>query len=94
MHGRPYHKWCVAAAAAGLARLFSVKDHSEILKAKRAAFLASNVMQNFVADKIQNIIGKNEKVKHRELSGEQQAVSVDPDWPAVQHWSREQLHAW
>lgn len=61
--------------AVGFAHLFSVKEDSEILNAKKAAFLASKVMQNFVVEKIEDIIDKNKKVKHIKLSGKQQASS-------------------
>lgn len=55
---------------AGFVELFSVKEDAEILNAKKAAFLASKVMQNFVVEKIEDIIDKNKKVKHLKLSGE------------------------
>jgi len=57
---------CVTA---GFADLFSVKEDTEILNAKKAAFLASKVMQSWVVEKIEDIIDKNKKVKHSKLSG-------------------------
>lgn len=56
---------------AGFADLLSVKEESEILNAKKAAFLASKVMQAWVVEKIEDIIDKNKKVKHLKLSGEE-----------------------
>lgn len=60
----------VVCAAAGFADLFGTKEDSEILNAKKAAFLASKVMQSWVVEKIEDIIDKNKKVKHSKLSGE------------------------
>lgn len=57
--------------ASGFADLFSAKEDAEILNSKKAAFLASKVMQNFVVEKIEDIIDKNKKVKHAKLSGEE-----------------------
>lgn len=54
----------------GFADLFSVKEDGEVLNAKKAAFLASKVMQAWVVEKIEDIIDKNKKVKHSKLSGE------------------------
>jgi nucleosome binding factor SPN SPT16 subunit len=62
--------FCALLGAAGFADLFSVKDDGEVLNAKKAAFLASKVMQSFVVEKIEDIIDKNKKVKHAKLSGE------------------------
>jgi hypothetical protein len=59
------------AVCAGFADLLSVKEESEILNAKKAAFLASKVMQAWVVEKIEDIIDKNKKVKHLKLSGEE-----------------------
>lgn len=59
----------VLVVASGFADLFSVKEDSEILNAKKAAFLASKVMQSWVVEKIEDIIDKNKKVKHAKLSG-------------------------
>jgi nucleosome binding factor SPN SPT16 subunit len=47
-----------------------VKEDGEVLNAKKAAFLASKVMQAWVVEKIEDIIDKNKKVKHSKLSGE------------------------
>lgn len=54
----------------GFADLFSVKEDGEILNSKKAAFLASKVMQAWVVEKLEDIIDKNKKVKHSKLSGE------------------------
>ena len=53
----------------GFGDLFSVKEDGEILNAKKAAFLASKVMQAWVVEKLEDIIDKNKKVKHAKLSG-------------------------
>lgn len=50
-----------------------MKEEAEVLNAKKAAFLASKVMQSFVVEKIEDIIDKNKKVKHTKLSGKQLA---------------------
>ncbi len=55
--------------APGLADLFGVKDASEVMNVKKAAYLASKVM-GFVVGKIEDIIDKEKKVKHSKLSGE------------------------
>ncbi|KAF6251518.1 global transcription factor [Scenedesmus sp. NREL 46B-D3] len=65
-------------ATAGFADLFSVKDDGEVLNAKKAAFLASKVMQSFVVEKIEDIIDKNKKVKHTKLSEMTEEVILDP----------------
>lgn len=65
----------VLVTAAGFADLFSVKEDAEVLNAKKAAFLASKVMQNFVVEKIEDIIDKNKKVKHIKLSGKKRVLA-------------------
>jgi hypothetical protein len=70
----PHRKPKPLCYAAGFADLFSVKDDGEVLNAKKAAFLASKVMQSFVVEKIEDIIDKNKKVKHTKLSGETAAA--------------------
>jgi nucleosome binding factor SPN SPT16 subunit len=47
-----------------------VKEDPEVINCKKAAFLASKVMQAWVVEKIEDIIDKNKKVKHSKLSGE------------------------
>eukprot|EP00775_Hariotina_reticulata_P011875 gene11875-12019_t len=67
-----------ADATAGFADLFSVKEEGEVLNAKKAAFLASKVMQGYVVEKIEDIIDKNKKVKHSKLSEMTEEVILNP----------------
>lgn len=64
--------------AGGVGDLLAVKDDKEILNIKKAAFLASKVMKDFVIVRIEDILDKEKKVKHSKLSEATEEVISDP----------------
>jgi len=65
-------------ASGGFADLLSCKDQTEILNVKKAAMLASKVMQQFVVTKIEGILDDGKKIKHSKLSEMTEQVITDP----------------
>ncbi|XP_061360509.1 FACT complex subunit SPT16-like isoform X1 [Gastrolobium bilobum] len=64
--------------ANGLSSLFAVKNNEELTSIKRAAYLTTNVMKNFVVSKLENVIDEEKKVSHSTLMEETEKVILEP----------------
>ncbi|KAJ0964081.1 hypothetical protein J5N97_029203 [Dioscorea zingiberensis] len=62
----------------GFSELFAVKDDSELTCVKKAAYLTSSVMKNFVYPKLEKIIDEENKVSHSSLMDDTEKVILDP----------------
>ncbi|KAH7654217.1 Creatinase/Aminopeptidase P/Spt16 N-terminal protein [Dioscorea alata] len=62
----------------GFSELFAVKDESELTCVKKAAYLTSSVMKNFVVPKLEKIIDEENKVSHSSLMDDTEKVILDP----------------
>ncbi|KAK9109709.1 hypothetical protein Sjap_017769 [Stephania japonica] len=60
-------KFRVVDITNGLSELFAVKDSAEIMNVKRAAFVTSSILKNFVVPKLEEIIEDRKKVSHSSL---------------------------
>ncbi|XP_068662318.1 FACT complex subunit SPT16 [Aristolochia californica] len=64
--------------ANGFSELFAVKDAGELTNVKKAAFLTSHVMKNFVVPKLEKIIDEEQKVSHSFLMDDTEKAILDP----------------
>ncbi|XP_021898747.1 FACT complex subunit SPT16 [Carica papaya] len=62
----------------GLSDLFAVKDGTEILNVKKAAYLTYNVMNNVVVPTLESVIDEEKKVTHSHLMDEAEKAILDP----------------
>ncbi|KAM0945399.1 putative peptidase M24, PH-like domain superfamily, FACT complex subunit Spt16 [Dioscorea sansibarensis] len=62
----------------GFSELFAVKDDSGLTCVKKAAYLTSSVMKNFVVPKLEKIIDEENKVSHCALMDDTEKVILDP----------------
>ncbi|KAL6005554.1 FACT complex subunit spt16 [Asimina triloba] len=62
----------------GFSELFAVKDGTELINVKRAAFLTSSVMKHFVVPKLEKIIDEEKKVSHSALMDDTEKAILDP----------------
>ncbi|KAL6650517.1 hypothetical protein ACP70R_009442 [Stipagrostis hirtigluma subsp. patula] len=62
----------------GFSELFAVKDSTEITCVKKASYLTSSVMKNFVVPKLEKVIDEEKKVSHSTLMDETEKVILDP----------------
>ncbi|XP_078436133.1 global transcription factor C [Wolffia australiana] len=62
----------------GFSELFSVKDETELTCVKKAAYLTSSVMKNFVVPKLEKIIDEELKVSHSSLMDDTEKVILEP----------------
>ncbi|GJN37082.1 hypothetical protein PR202_gb26004 [Eleusine coracana subsp. coracana] len=62
----------------GFSELFAVKDSTEITCVKKAAYLASSVLKNFVVPKLEKVIDEEKKVSHSSLMDDTEKVILDP----------------
>ncbi|KAL5836619.1 hypothetical protein ACOSQ3_013788 [Xanthoceras sorbifolium] len=62
----------------GFSDLFAVKDDTEITNIKKAAFLSSSVMKQFVVPKLEKVIDEEKKVSHSSLVDETEKVILEP----------------
>ncbi|KAF3454723.1 hypothetical protein FNV43_RR05171 [Rhamnella rubrinervis] len=62
----------------GFSDLFAVKDNTELTNVKRAAFLTSSVMRNFVVPKLEKVIDEEKKVSHSSLMDDTEKVILEP----------------
>ena len=62
----------------GFSELFAVKDTTEITCVKKAAYLTSSVLENFVVPKLMKVITEEEKVSHSLLRDETVKAILDP----------------
>ncbi|XP_027335237.1 FACT complex subunit SPT16-like [Abrus precatorius] len=64
--------------ANGLSTLFAGKSSEELTSIKKAAYLTSSVMKNFVVSKLENVIDEEKKVSHSTLMEETEKVILEP----------------
>lgn len=62
----------------GLSDVFAVKDDSEIMNMKKAAYLTASVMKNFVVPTVESIIDEEKKVSHTKLMDDTEKVILEP----------------
>ncbi|CAD5190941.1 FACT complex subunit SPT16 [Musa acuminata AAA Group] len=62
----------------GFSDLFAVKDVSELTCIKKAAYLTSSVMKNFVVPKLERVIDEEKKVSHSSLMDDTEKAILDP----------------
>lgn len=62
----------------GFSELFAVKDATELTCVRKAAYLTSSVMKNFVVPKLERIIDEENKVSHSSLMEDTEKVILDP----------------
>ncbi|XP_037483204.1 FACT complex subunit SPT16-like [Triticum dicoccoides] len=62
----------------GFSELFAVKDATEIICVKKAAYLTSSVMKNFVVPTMEKVIDEERKVSHSSLMDDTEKVILDP----------------
>ncbi|KAJ6808865.1 FACT complex subunit SPT16-like [Iris pallida] len=62
----------------GFSDLFAVKDASEVTCVKKAAYLTSSVMKNFVVPKLEKVIDEENKVTHSTLMDDTEKAILDP----------------
>ncbi|MCL7025085.1 hypothetical protein MKW94_006052 [Papaver nudicaule] len=68
----------LAEVTNGFSELFSVKDSTEITNVKKAAFLSSSAMKNFVVPKLEKIIDEEKKVTHSSLMEDTEKAVLEP----------------
>lgn len=62
----------------GFSDLFAVKDTAEITNVKKAAYLTSSVMKQFVVPKLEKVIDEEKKVSHSSLMDDTEKVILEP----------------
>ncbi|KXG25529.1 hypothetical protein SORBI_3007G192600 [Sorghum bicolor] len=62
----------------GFSELFAVKDTAEITCVKKAAYLTSSVLKNFVVPKLEKVIDEEKKVSHSSLMDDTEKAILDP----------------
>ncbi|CAN4117731.1 unnamed protein product [Withania somnifera] len=62
----------------GLSDLFSVKEQSEIINVKKAAYLTASAMKNFVVPKLEKVIDEEKKVTHSLLMDDTEMAILEP----------------
>ncbi|CAN8308167.1 unnamed protein product [Cochlearia groenlandica] len=62
----------------GLSDLFAVKDNTEIINVKKAAYLAYSVMKNVVVPKLENVIDEEKDVTHSSLMDVTEKAILEP----------------
>ncbi|XP_051201231.1 FACT complex subunit SPT16 [Lolium perenne] len=62
----------------GFSELFAVKDATEIICVKKAAYLTSSVMKNFVVPNMEKVIDEERKVSHSSLMDDTEKIILDP----------------
>ncbi|KAJ1257964.1 hypothetical protein BS78_10G036900 [Paspalum vaginatum] len=62
----------------GFSELFAVKDTAEVTCAKKAAYLTSSVLKNFVVPKLEKVIDEEKKVTHSSLMDDTEKAILDP----------------
>ncbi|XP_029116735.1 FACT complex subunit SPT16 [Elaeis guineensis] len=62
----------------GFSGLFAVKDAIELICVRKAAYLTSSVMKNFVVPKLEKAIDEEKKVSHSSMMDDTEKVILDP----------------
>ncbi|KAI5394695.1 variant 3, FACT complex subunit spt16, partial [Lathyrus oleraceus] len=71
-------KFNLSDVANGFSALFSAKSNEEITSIKRAAYLTTSVMKNFVVSKLENVIDEEKKILHSTWMEETEKVILEP----------------
>ncbi|AES74653.1 putative peptidase M24, FACT complex subunit Spt16p/Cdc68p, creatinase/Aminopeptidase P/Spt16 [Medicago truncatula] len=71
-------KFNLSDVANGFSALFAAKSNEEITSIKRAAYLTTNVMKNFVVSKLENVIDEEKKILNSTLMKETEKVILEP----------------
>ncbi|KDP23348.1 hypothetical protein JCGZ_23181 [Jatropha curcas] len=58
--------------------LFAVKDNNELTNVRKAAFLISSVMKQFVVPKLEKVIDEEKKVSHSSLMDDTEKAILEP----------------
>lgn len=64
--------------SSGFSDLFAIKDDTELTNIKKAAFLSSSVMKQFVVPKLEKVIDEEKKVSHSSLMDETEKAILEP----------------
>lgn len=64
--------------SSGISELLAVKDVTEIVYVKKAAFLAASVMRKYVVSKVEKIIEDEKKIAHSELMVLTEKILLSP----------------
>ncbi|KAF2324052.1 hypothetical protein GH714_006385 [Hevea brasiliensis] len=62
----------------GFSELFAVKDNIELTNVRKAAFLTSSVMKQFVVPKLEKVIDEEKKVSHSSLMDDTEKAILEP----------------
>ncbi|XP_011039012.1 PREDICTED: FACT complex subunit SPT16-like isoform X1 [Populus euphratica] len=62
----------------GFSDLFAVKDSIELTNVRKAAFLTSSVMKQFVVPKLEQVIDEEKKISHSSLMGDTEKAILEP----------------
>ncbi|CAK7340461.1 unnamed protein product [Dovyalis caffra] len=62
----------------GFSDLFAVKDSTELTNVRKAAFLTSSVMKQFVVPKLEKVIDEEKKISHSSLMDETEKTILEP----------------
>ncbi|KAG6750357.1 hypothetical protein POTOM_044847 [Populus tomentosa] len=62
----------------GFSDLFAVKDSTELTNVRKAAFLSSSVMKQFVVPKLEKVIDEEKKISHSSLMGDTEKTILEP----------------
>ncbi|GAU22459.1 hypothetical protein TSUD_123460 [Trifolium subterraneum] len=71
-------KFNMVDVANGFSALFAAKSNEEVTSIKRAAYLTTSVMKNFVVTKLENVIDEEKKILHSTLMEETEKVILEP----------------
>ncbi|XP_048226009.1 FACT complex subunit SPT16 isoform X3 [Ricinus communis] len=62
----------------GFSDLFAVKDNTELTYVRKAAFLTSSVMKQFVVPKLEKVIDEEKKITHSSFMDETEKAILEP----------------
>ncbi|TYG38428.1 hypothetical protein ES288_D13G222300v1 [Gossypium darwinii] len=71
-------KFELSDVTTGFSELFAVKDETELTNVKKAAFLTSSVMRQFVVPKLEKAIDEERKVSHSTLMDDTEKTILEP----------------
>ncbi|PPR85495.1 hypothetical protein GOBAR_AA35191 [Gossypium barbadense] len=71
-------KFELSDVTTGFSDLFAVKDETELTNVKKAAFLTSSVMRQFVVPKLEKAIDEERKVSHSTLMDDTEKTILEP----------------
>lgn len=71
-------KFELSDVTTGFSDLFAVKDETELTNVKKAAFLTSSVMRQFVVPKLEKAIDEERKVSHSSLMDDTEKTILEP----------------